>query len=108
MQAIYPDHNWNENKFRKPQRYWNDTKNHRAFFDDLASELGIHDHIPSTGYRQDVKNFTDWLSVYGINLQQAISQRGGHSLLTYSKAIPNGTYQPTTVHHLGSFKNGVS
>jgi hypothetical protein len=58
LQACYPEHNWilpihskeehvpyvpkfPSTEDRKPVGYWQDTKNQRAFFDELAKKLNI-------------------------------------------------------------------
>ncbi len=42
LQTIYPEHNWEESKFRKQRNHWKDLTKHRAFFDQMATKLRIY------------------------------------------------------------------
>ncbi len=83
LQSVYPHHKWDPSKFIGPQlrlgyRYWCDTNNQRAFFDNLAKKLNI-------------KHYTQW---YRVPLS-TIKQLGGISLIQYhyGSSLIKGTDQ---------------
>jgi hypothetical protein len=42
LRAIYPNHEWDELRFRfKPQRFWANAANRRRFLDHVMKELGM-------------------------------------------------------------------
>ncbi len=41
LQAIYPEHKWDESKFWKSRHYWTDMKNQKEFFLQLSKTLNI-------------------------------------------------------------------
>ncbi len=52
LRALYPEHKWMEHKFQKPHNYWADSKNQRAFLDNVAAKLRIPTSLdPSLGSR---------------------------------------------------------
>jgi len=67
LQAIYPGHNWDSQKFRIPtvsSGYWSDINNQKKFLENVGAQL-------------NVRTLNDWGNV---TLSQ-IMEHGGHGLL---------------------------
>jgi hypothetical protein len=93
LKACYPDHNWKVWKFAKvPQGWWTDVKNQRAFFEEIAPELGV-------------SQLSDWYRIP----RSRVSQAGGTSLLTgfYKNNLPVALMAAFPEHqfHLWRFKS---
>ncbi len=41
LKTIYPEHHWEDHKFKRPSNYWNDPSNQRQFMDDLIKKLNL-------------------------------------------------------------------
>jgi len=76
LMVIYPDLPWDQSKFPKPKKYWDNPMNRRQFFDDLAKKLNIVDYSDWLRYRTEdiVRNGGQGvLNKYSSSLFRALS-----------------------------------
>jgi hypothetical protein len=70
LQSVYPEFDWVIWKFKHvPPSFWNDTKNHRQYFEWLSKELSLHKP-------------EDW---YGVKLKDICDKEGAGIMPQYYK-----------------------
>jgi hypothetical protein len=77
LQAIYPEHHWSPEKFKRhPAHYWNDLNNQRQYLDSIYDKLQL-------------KSTADWLYVTS---DQIIANHGAGLLTQYGGSLQKGKH----------------